>query len=221
MARYVIVGANRGIGLEIVRQLKDRGEEVIAACRTASAELRETGAQVHENVEVTDDESIERFAAAVKASGPVDVLVHVSGILKGDNLDTLDWDTLREQFEVNTLGPLRVARAFAPKMTEGGKIGILSSRVGSLADNASGGNYGYRISKTAVNMAGVNLAHDLKPRGIAVLLLHPGFVQTEMTGGRGHIGPDESARGLIARLDELGLEHTGTFWHADGSPLPW
>lgn len=221
MARYVIVGANRGIGLELTRQLKDRGEDVVAACRAASPELRETGAEVHEHVEVTDDASVERFTAAVKANGPVDVLVHVSGILKGDNLDTLDWDTLREQFEVNTLGPLRVARSFAPFMKSGGKIGILSSRVGSMADNTSGGNYGYRMSKAAVNMAGVNLAHDLKSLGVAVFLLHPGFVQTEMTGGRGHIGPDESARGLIARLDELGIDETGTFWHADGSQLPW
>jgi NAD(P)-dependent dehydrogenase (short-subunit alcohol dehydrogenase family) len=106
-------------------------------------------------------------------------------------------------------------------MKSGGKIGILSSRVGSMADNTSGGNYGYRMSKAAVNMAGVNLAHDLKPLGVAVFLLHPGFVQTEMTGGRGHIGPDESARGLIARLDALGMDESGTFWHADGSQLPW
>jgi len=221
MARYVVVGANRGIGLEMVKQLAARGDQVVAGCRSASAELRETGAEIHENVDVTDDASVERFATAVSTGGLIDVLVHVSGILKGDNLDTLDWDTLREQFEVNTLGPLRVARAFAPKMTGGSKIGILSSRVGSLADNTSGNNYGYRISKTAVNMAGVNLAHDLSSRGIAVLILHPGFVRTEMTGGRGHIGPEESARGLIQRLDELGMNDTGTFWHADGSQLPW
>jgi len=221
MARYVIVGANRGIGLEMVRQLTARGETVVAACRSATQDLRETGAEIHEHVEVTGDESVERFTAAVKANGPIDILVHVSGILKGDNLDALDWNTLREQFEVNTLGPLRVARAFAPFMKTGGKIGILSSRVGSMADNTSGGNYGYRMSKAAVNMAGVNLAHDLKSLGIAVFLLHPGFVRTEMTGGRGHIGPDESARGLIARLDELGMNETGTFWHADGSQLPW
>ncbi len=221
MARYVIVGANRGIGLEITRQLTERGEDVVAACRSASPELRETGAEIHENVDVTDDESVKRFTAATKAGGPIDVLVHVSGILERDNLDDLDWDTLRRQFEVNTLGPLRVARAFAPFMKSGGKIGILSSRVGSMTDNTSGGNYGYRISKAAVNMAGVNLAHDLKSLGIAVLLLHPGYVRTEMTGGSGHIEADESARGLIKRLDELGMDQTGTFWHADGSQLPW
>jgi NAD(P)-dependent dehydrogenase (short-subunit alcohol dehydrogenase family) len=221
MARYVVVGANRGIGLELAKQLAARGEQVIAACRSASPDLRATGAEVHENVDVTDDASVDRFVAAVKANGPIDVLVHVSGILKGDTYDSLDFDVIREQFEVNTLGPLCVAHAFAPFMKTGGKIGILSSRVGSLADNTSGGNYGYRISKAAVNMAGVNLAHDLESLGIAVLLLHPGFVQTEMTGGRGYIGPEESARGLIKRLDELGIEQTGTFWHADGTRLPW
>lgn len=221
MARYVVVGANRGIGLELTRQLAARGDAVVAACRSANPELRETGAEVHENVDVTDDGSVERFVAATKAGGPVDVLVHVSGILIPDNYDALDFDDIRQQFEVNTLGPLRVARAFAPFMKTGGKIGILSSRVGSLTDNTSGGNYGYRISKTAVNMAGRNLAYDLQSLGIAVLLLHPGYVRTDMTGGRGHIAPDESARGLIQRLDELGMEQTGTFWHADGSQLPW
>lgn len=106
-------------------------------------------------------------------------------------------------------------------MAESGKIGILTSRVGSMADNSSGGMYGYRISKVGANMVGVNLAHDLKARGIAVFLLHPGYVRTGMTQGQGSTGPDEAARGLIERMDTLTLADTGTFWHANGDSLPW
>ena len=93
--------------------------------------------------------------------------------------------------------------------------------MGSLADNTSGGLYGYRISKAAVNMVGVNLARDFKPRGIAVYVLHPGYVRTAMTGGSGHVDPHRAAQGLIERLDNLKLADTGTFWHAQGHPLPW
>jgi NAD(P)-dependent dehydrogenase (short-subunit alcohol dehydrogenase family) len=93
--------------------------------------------------------------------------------------------------------------------------------MGSIDDNNSGGMYGYRMSKAAVNIAGVSLARDLAPRGIAVALLHPGFVRTEMTGGRGNVDPPEAARGLIARIDELTLETSGGFWHASGKRLPW
>ena len=93
--------------------------------------------------------------------------------------------------------------------------------MGSIADNDSGGRYGYRMSKAALNAAGKSLSVDLKPRGIAVGILHPGFVQTGMTEGRGHITPAEAAGRLIQRMDELDLENTGTFWHSDGSVLPW
>jgi NAD(P)-dependent dehydrogenase (short-subunit alcohol dehydrogenase family) len=128
---------------------------------------------------------------------------------------------MRAQYEVNTLGPLRVTKAFLPALRQGSKVAIVSSRVGSLADNGSGGNYGYRMSKTAVNMAGVNLAHDLKPAGVTVILLHPGYVRTGMTGFNGHIDPPQSAAGLISLIDDASLAETGTFWHAEGYELPW
>ena len=105
-------------------------------------------------------------------------------------------------------------------MHEGAKVAIVTSRVGSIADNGSGGNWGYRASKTAVNMIGTNLVHEFSPRGIAVALLHPGLVATDMTQQHG-ISPAESARGLIARIDQLTLGNSGTFWHAEGYELPW
>ena len=138
-----------------------------------------------------------------------------------ETLEDLDWDRIRRQFEVNTLGPLRVTKALLPRLEAGSKVAIVSSRVGSIADNSSGGNYGYRISKTAVNAAGMNLSHDLKPLGIAVILLHPGYVRTDMSGGNGHVEAAEAASGLIARIDELTLAETGSFRHASGEALPW
>lgn len=221
MATIVITGANRGIGLELAKQCQARGDQVIAAVREASDELSKAGVEIHDGIDVTDDQSVDGFAASLKGRD-VDVLISNAGILLArENIEDLNWDGIRQQFEVNTLGPMRISRALLPNMKDGGKIAIVSSRVGSIADNDSGGRYGYRISKCAVNMAGVCLAHDLRDRGITVVLLHPGYVRTGLTNMNGNIEPDESARGLIARIDETTMDHTGTFWHADGTELPW
>ena len=149
------------------------------------------------------------------------MLINNAGILTEEKLDNLEWGRIRHQFEVNALGPLRVTSALIARMAKAAKVGIVSSRMGSLQDNSSGGMYGYRISKAAVNMVGVNLARDLKPRGIAVFLLHPGYVRTDLTQGQGYTDPEEAARGLIERMDTLTLADSGTFWHANGQPLPW
>ena len=220
MARTIITGANRGIGLELVRQMTGRGDEVIAVCRTASPELRETGAVIHEGVDVTDVAAVTSFAESL-AEGSIDVLLNNAGILRSDRLGALDYDALRLQFEVNALGPLRFTETLLPTLRDGGKIGIVTSAMGSIGDNASGGSYGYRMSKAAANMAGVSLARDLRHRGISVILLHPGYVKTDMTGGSGNVTPAEAARGLIERLDALTPELSGTFWHAEGRQLPW
>jgi NAD(P)-dependent dehydrogenase (short-subunit alcohol dehydrogenase family) len=116
---------------------------------------------------------------------------------------------------------LLITQALLGNLDEGSKVGIITSRMGSIADNDSGGSYGYRMSKAAVNAAGKSLAIDLKPRGIAVGILHPGWVRTDMTGRNGLIDANESAKGLLARMDELNLDNTGTFWHANGELLPW
>jgi NAD(P)-dependent dehydrogenase (short-subunit alcohol dehydrogenase family) len=219
MKTCLVTGAARGIGLELCRQLQQRGEKVVAVCRRASVELRALDCRVVEGVEVTDEAAIAGLAAQL-AGERIDVLVNNAGILSRDSLNDLDFDGMRRQFEVNALGPLRVTRALLPNLDAGSKVAIITSRMGSIADNGSGGYYGYRMSKAAVNMAGVSLARDLRGRGIAVLLLHPGMVATEMTGKHG-IPVQESAANLIARIDSLGLEQSGSFHHADGQPLPW
>ncbi len=219
MARVVITGANKGIGLELARQLSERGDEVIATVRQSSTELSDLDVEVIEAIDVADDEAVARLASALEGR-TIDVLINNAGILSREGLHDLDWDAIRAQFETNTLGPLRVTRALLPNLADGAKVAILSSRMGSLAQNA-GGSYAYRISKTAVNMVGSNLAIDLKDRGIAVVLLHPGYVATDINNHSGPVSTEESARGLIPLIDGLTLEKSGTFWNYEGDELPW
>lgn len=216
----VVVGANRGIGLALATQLTARGEAVLASCRQASPELLATSAEVISGVDVTDAAGLEVLVEAV-GTRPIGLLVCNAGVLSREDLDDLAVDRIRRQFEVNALGPLRTVAALRRRLGAGSKVGIVTSRMGSIADNTSGGAYGYRMSKAAVNMAGVSLARDLAPSGVAVALLHPGWVRTDMTGGSGHLSAAESASGLIARLDALDISSSGGFWHTNGDVLDW
>lgn len=216
----VVIGANRGIGLEIARVYKDNGDKVIAVCRSSSDELDQLGVSVVTGVDVKDDDTVTNLSGKIPAN-QIDILIHNSGILRSDHFPEISLDGMREQFEVNTLGPLKTVLALKEKLKDGSKVGIVTSRVGSIDDNTSSNNYGYRTSKTAVNMVGKCLSIDLKDHGVAVALLHPGYVRTDMTRGNGLIDPPESAKGLVKRMDELNLEKTGWFVHTSGENLPW
>ena len=223
MATVLITGANRGIGLALAQQFAARGDQVIGVCRHGSDALAQTGARVEAGVDVTDGAAIDALAQRLR-DVRIDVLVLNAGILERETLGQIDasaFDGIRRQFEVNALGPLRVAQALRDHLADGARIGIITSRMGSVADNGSGGYYGYRASKAAVNAIGKSLALDLRPRGVAVVLLHPGYVATEMVGGSGDVTPAQAATQLVARLDALTLEQSGSFWHANGSALPW
>ena len=219
MNKVLVTGANRGIGLELCRQLTLRGDEVVAVCRKASDLLRSLSLRIVDGVDVNDSDSVNTLSATL-AGMKLDWLINNAGILSVESLDSLDFDAMERQFKVNSLGPLRVTAALLPNLGTGSKVGIITSRMGSVEDNTSGGYYGYRMSKAAVNMAGMSLARDLKEQNIAVALLHPGMVATDMTGGRG-VTPEHSASGLIQRMDTLDLERSGVFWHAEGEQLPW
>jgi len=219
LATTLITGCNRGIGLQLASQFSERGDSVIGVCRTPSDELSALGARLITGIDVADGDSVAKLAKELDDT-PLDVLVNNAGILIDDQFGSINYDDMVRQYQVNTLGPLRVIEALRDNLGEGSKVAIISSRVGSIADNGSGNHYGYRASKTAVNQIGMNLMHQLKPYGVAIALLHPGLVATEMTGGRG-ISPQDSAAGLVARIDELSLENTGSFWHAEGYELPW
>ncbi len=219
MATYLVTGANRGIGLEFCRQLTERGETAIAVCRKTSEALDSLGIRVEAGIDVTSDDSVADLASRLKNT-PLDVLINNAGILRKNTLPQLDFDAIRQQFEVNALGALRVTQALLPNLGTGAKVAIMTSRMGSIEDNTSGNSYGYRMSKVAVSMAGKSLSIDLKPRQIPVAILHPGMVSTDMTGHNG-IPPQEAVQGLLARIDQLNLENSGTFWHAKGEILPW
>ena len=213
MGVSVVTGANRGIGLELAQQLKARGASVVAVCRKGSPELDALGVRVESQINLTEPLAWSKLAERL-AHDEIDLLIH-------DSLEEVDPGEVRAQFEVNAVAPLFLTRALASRLHPGSKVALITSRMGSMGDNTSGGYYGYRMSKAALNAAGVSLAHDLKPRGVAVVILHPGFVRTEMTRGHGQIDPDESVRGLLQRIDELKIETTGRFLHQNGEILPW
>jgi NAD(P)-dependent dehydrogenase (short-subunit alcohol dehydrogenase family) len=217
--KILVTGANRGIGLELCRQLVARGDDVIGVCRNAGDALHSLGLRVIDGVNVGSSESCTALAEQL-GDLKIDWLINNAGILSVETLDKLDYAAMERQFRINTLGPLRVTEHLLGNLGSGSKVGIVTSRMGSIEDNTSGSYYGYRMSKAAVNMAGKSLAHDLLESGIAVGLLHPGMVATDMTGGRG-VPVEKSASGLIQRMDELNINNSGSFWHAEGESLPW
>lgn len=213
MRTVLVTGANRGIGFEFCRQFKERGDTVIALCRKSTPELNGLGIQIFENIDVRNSESLQQCAASLSGVA-IDILINNAGFLHRESLDNLDYEMILRQFEINTLGPLKVTESFLSHLSSGSKIIFLASVMASLSENDNSGYYGYRMSKTALNMAGRNLSLDLKPKGITVLLLHPGYVQTDMTGHKGDITPDKAAANMIELLEEKGLESTGTYWHS-------
>lgn len=221
MDTYLVTGANRGIGLEYCRQLKEKGSKVIAVCRSAADELQNLGVSIKTDIDITSDESVAELVKSLDGQ-LIDVLINNAGILEPVSLDCLDLNSIRRQFEVNALAPLRLTQALLPNLKRGSKIALMTSRMGSIEDNTSGGSYGYRMSKVALSMAGKSLSQDLKAKGIAVAILHPGLVKTRMTGFTDSgITPEQSVKGLLARIAALNLENTGTFWHSNGEVLPW
>ena len=220
MATVCITGANRGIGLSLATLYKNRGDEVVALCRKSSAELDALAVKVIENIDVTDMSSLENAVTQIDDNS-VDLLINNAGLLCADHLGDIDFNDVQRQFEINAVGPIKVTTALHKTLRTGAKVALITSRMGSVADNTSGAYYGYRMSKAALNAAGKSLANDLKPQNIAVALLHPGFVQTEMVGYSGDISPNDAAEGLAKRIDELTLETSGGFWHSNGERLPW
>lgn len=220
MKTAVITGANRGIGLALSQQIAAKGWDIIAICRSESEEIEAIASMVISGIDVTDPEDIQQIKKII-GDQQVDLLINNAGLLKDEKLGEINYDSLREQFEINALSPLQVTEALIPNMVEGSKIANITSRMGSIADNDSGGRYGYRASKAALNAIGKSLAEDLKNKGIAVAQLHPGWVQTRMVDFSGLISAEDSAAGLIQRIEELDLSNTGGFWHTNGEELPW
>ena len=216
----LITGSNRGIGLSLSQLYKSKAWNVIALCRSKSEALEALNVEVHTGMDVSSPDIAGQLTDILK-DRPLDLLINNAGILRNEVLGTIDYKQVQEQWEVNTLGPLRVAEACLKNLKAGSKIAMITSRMGSIADNSSGGRYGYRMSKAALNMASVSLAADLKTKEVPVGIYHPGLVGTDMIGGKGNLTPEEAAESLHNLIDGLNLENSGKFWHINGENLAW
>lgn len=228
--QYVVTGANRGLGLEFTRQLSDRGDSVVATARrpgeadelNALADAADRSVDVHP-LDITDPESVAAFGDELEGHR-LDVLINNAGRLtRGGGPDDFDFDEIRGDFEVNAVGTLRVVEALVDEVRGdgGGKIVNVTSKMGSIADNGSGGSYAYRMSKCALNMATRSLALDLDSDGVVAFVIHPGWVRTRMGGDNALISPEKSVRHMIERIDEAGPEQAGEFLEWDGGTVPW
>jgi NAD(P)-dependent dehydrogenase (short-subunit alcohol dehydrogenase family) len=221
MAETVLItGANRGIGLALCRFFQARGDKVVAACRSPSVELQSLGVKVIDNIDVVEQQSIDKLVESLHGK-TIDILINNAGILRSSSLGSLDYDDVLEQFQVNAIAPLRVVESLLGHLKAGSKVAMITSRMGSIDDNTSGGSYGYRMSKAALNAASKSLAVDLKNKGIAVALIHPGYVQTEMVNFGGDISAELAASRIASRIADLSLDSSGSFWHSNGELLPW
>jgi NAD(P)-dependent dehydrogenase (short-subunit alcohol dehydrogenase family) len=233
MPTALVTGANRGFGLALCSALHERGRDVVAACRRSSPELDALGVPRIEGIDLLTDAG-EQALAAGAAGLEIDLLVANAGFARSTSLDDLDLDAIREQFNVNALGTLRTVRATLPSLIPGAKMALISSLAGSIGDNGAGGEYGYRMSKAALNMAGVSLARDLAAREIAVGVYHPGRLaapQAEEAAGtepkvRMPLSPNVAdplvaARELLDLVERLDLESSGRFTTRHGETIPW
>jgi NAD(P)-dependent dehydrogenase (short-subunit alcohol dehydrogenase family) len=226
MQTVFLTGANRGIGLEFARQYAAEGWRVIAACRrpdNAKALAALKGSVEVHGLDVTNDGEIDALGAAL-SNEAIDVLINNAGILhRGDGLGRIDTAAWVETFRVNAIAPLRVAERLLPAVLRGDQKRIVSitSQMGSIADNTSGGYYSYRTSKAALNMAMKSLSIDLKPQKVIVAVFHPGWVKTDMGGAGAAIEPSASVAGMRRKIAALGAADSGGFFNYDGARLPW
>jgi NAD(P)-dependent dehydrogenase (short-subunit alcohol dehydrogenase family) len=227
--RVAITGSNRGIGLELVKQCLERGDMVFAGAREpaearALQALKAThaGELVIGACDVADEASVRSWAEGIPA--PLDALINNAGVYtRASGLAETDLDEALKVYDINALGPLRVTRALLPQLRSGKGKRILhvTSGMGSIEDNSSGGSYGYRMSKAALNMASKSLSVELKGEGIASAVINPGWVRTDMGGPSAPTEVETSARGILKQLDGLDLDSSGEFLDYAGKRWPW
>jgi NAD(P)-dependent dehydrogenase (short-subunit alcohol dehydrogenase family) len=231
MPTILITGANRGLGWEFVRQYLTEGYRVIAACRNPGKaqalqqlERDSKGALTVVELDVADSASVKHAAARVPRT-TIDILVNCAGVIgaHGQSIGSLDYDDWTQVLEVNVMGPARVCEAFLDRVAQSDRrlIITITSGMGSLADNTSGGSIPYRTSKAAVNMLMRSAAIDLKSRGITCAVLNPGWVKTDMGGPNAKLSPEESVGAMRRVIARLGPEDSGRFYNYDGREYPW
>lgn len=230
--RFIVTGANRGIGLELARQITARGDSLVAAVRdpASARDLASVKASLpHPEAlrvlacDVADDASVRAFSASL-GEEPVDILINNAGVMgKLQSLEGLDLADVLQTFNVNALGAIRVTRAVLPQIRRGGarKVVHISSGMGSISDNTSGGAYGYRMAKAALNMASKSMSVDLRGERILSVVMNPGWVQTDMGGRGAPTEVTESASKMLALIDRLTLDDTGKFFDFRGHTLEY
>ena len=227
----LVTGANRGLGLEFVRQYADDGWRVFAASRAPKAarelkelESRHAGRIAVLALDVTDGESVKAAAGQLRGE-PIDLLLNNAGVggPPGQKVGSLDYAAWARVLDANVLGPARVIEAFVENVAKGRdkRIVTVTSRMGSIEDNSSGGSYAYRSSKAGVNAAMKSFSIDLAPRGITCVVVHPGWVRTDMGGAGGKLTPAESVKSLRSLIESLRKKDSGKFFNYDAQPLPW
>jgi NAD(P)-dependent dehydrogenase (short-subunit alcohol dehydrogenase family) len=219
MATVVITGAGKGLGQELSLQLAARGDHVIATVRDAADRVRLPDIEVHSGIDVTSDLAATKLAEAVSGRS-VDVLINNAGIFIPDNGVAIDYEAAVRQFSVNALGPVRITRAISPNLRVGSKIVMVTSVSGSIASASRHDHIGYRMSKTALNMATKVIANGLRDRGITVICIHPGSISTRMNPN-GLLQPEQAAKVLISLIDRACLKMSGRFLEADGREINW
>ena len=231
MPTILVTGANRGLGLEFARQYTADGWQVLAACR-APADAKDlqklaagSGGRIRVlAMDVTDTASV-RAAAKLLDGEAIDVLLNNAGVgsPRNQKLGSLDYAAWSRVLDTNTLGPMRCVEAFLEHVAQGGqkRIVTITSGMGSLEDNTSGGSYAYRTSKAAVNMVVRSLALDLAPRGITCIVMNPGWVRTDMGGSGGKLSPAESIQAMRSVIASLKPGDSGKFFNYNGKPYPW
>lgn len=226
MSSVVITGANRGIGLEFARQYAAAGWTVIATCRdiTQPGGLATLAGVEVLPLSVDEPASVKAFATALRGRS-IDLLINNAGVMGPDrpaqSKDEIDIDGWMQTLRVNGLAPILVAMALRPLLSRGAKVVTLSSQLGSVTENSSGGMYAYRASKAAINMGNRSLAVDWQDAGITCLVVHPGWVQTDMGGPQAPLTPPESVAGLRRVIAEVTHADTGSFFGYDGRRIPW
>jgi len=221
----VITGANRGIGLAMAEICQQRGDTVYALCRQSSPQLNALGVNIIEGIDIATDAGIAHAQSAL-SDVYIDLLINNAGILRDESLSDFNKNTIMEQFNVNALAPIALTQALLSNLSKNSKVALITSRMGSITDNDSGGRYGYRMSKAALNIAGVSLAKDLSANDIAVGIYHPGYVQTDMVNiagqtNNGDISSQVAAKRLLTLMTELTMAESGVFKHSNGEILPW